>query len=523
LFDASTKVFIMTVGNGEKLAGRNLALDSLKPITTMFEPGRPIQFEAWVRNTTSERAQNVVLSLFYNDERVAQKTISTIGATSTESVKIDGPTRGSGIVSVRAELEPDALPFDNTRFTVITVPASRRIGIFMQDPSSASFITLALAQTLSEVYGGMPFTSEVKRIEDLRSLPATESHYDAIMVGIGPQSLSDVDRSALRDYLKSGRGAAIFLMPGLDMVSANRDLAALGLPQITRKEGTANDATHYLSFAQFDFAHPFFAGMFEAISTSGNALRGIESPKVFESYDLQTSIGPMLIKLSNGSPFLSEIKVGRGDVLLFAIPPTLQFSDFPRKSIFLPLIRRSAAYASAIHSQRDESSGKQFVTTEPFDVDLPALSGEQPGATVLVKVPNGSSQRARVTASPEGKPRIHLEEASVAGNYTVYRDAEAREPIAAFAVNIQSDESDLRTASSSEMTNFLAARMMGNPPRRAIIMRIKPGDPQIAKAIEQSRYGVELWQSFLWAALILAIIELVIAREARSAGRVVAA
>ncbi len=101
----------------------------------------------------------------------------------------------------------------------------------------------------------------------------------------------------------------------------------------------------------------------------------------------------------------------------------------------------------------------------------------------------------------------------MAGNYTVYRDAEAREPIAAFAVNIQSDESDLRTASPADMTNFLAARMNGKKP---VIMRIKAGDPNIAKAIEQSRYGVELWQAFLWAALVLALVELVIAREGRA-------
>ena len=520
LFDASTKLFTMTVGDGDHLNGRNLALDSLRPVTTVFEPGRPIQFEAWVRNTTTESAQNVVLSLFYNDERVAQKTVAAIAGGESQRVAIDGPIRGAGLVSVKAELEQDGLPFDNTRFTVITVPASRRIGIFMQDAGAAAFINLALSQTLSLTQGGMPFTSDVKRLEDLRSLPSIGAHYDAILVGLGPQSLADVDRTALKDYITLGHGAAIFLMPGLDIASANRDMATLGLPPIVRKEGDANDATHYLSFAQLDFAHPFFAGMFESVSTQGGGLHGIESPKIFESYDFQTTGGPTLIKLSNGFPFLSEIKVGKGDVLLFSVPPTLQFSDFPRKSIFLPLVRRSAAYASAIHGQREETTGQQFVTTEPFAVELPSLAGEQPGATVLVKAPDGSSQRAHVTVSQEGKPRVQLEGASVAGNYTVYRDAEAREPIAAFAVNIQSDESDLRTATPTDMTNFLAARMTGKKP---VIMRIKPGDPNIAKAIEQSRYGVELWQAFLWAALVLALVELVIAREGRSGSPIVPA
>lgn len=520
LFDASTKLFTMTVGHGEQLNGRNLSLDSMRPVTTVFEPGRPITFEAWARNTTTESAANVVLSLFYNDERVAQKTILSISGNATERVEIQGPLRGSGRVAVRAELEPDALPFDNARFAVIDVPSSRRIGIFTQDASSATFVTLALSQSLAQSQTGMPFTTEVHRTQELRSLGSFPDRYDAIFVFLGPATLDEPDRSALKSFLASGRGAGIFLMPGLDMVSTSKQLASLGLPQIVRKEGTPNDVTHYQSFAQFDFAHPFFAGMFEAISTTGGvsgngaSLRGIESPKVFESYALQPSVGLSLIKLSNGSPFLSEIKIGKGDALLFAAPPTMQFSDFPRKSIFLPLVRRAAAYASAVHSRADESASERYVTTEPFEVDLPHITSEEHAgvtSTVLIKAPDGTSERVPVVTSADGRARIQVTEAKVAGNYTVYRDAEAREPLSAFAVNITSDESDLHASSDREVHDYLATRMEGTPR----IIPLAPGTRDIAKIVDQSRYGVELWQSLLLAALILAIIELIIAREAK--------
>jgi hypothetical protein len=112
---------------------------------------------------------------------------------------------------------------------------------------------------------------------------------------------------------------------------------------------------------------------------------------------------------------------------------------------------------------------------------------------------------------------IHLEEARVAGNYTVYSDAEARDLVAAFAVNIQSDESDLRAASSKEMNDYLTARMNAKHPS---IIALDPSQHDLVKTIDQSRYGVELWQAFLWAALILAVIEMLLAREAK---RIVAA
>jgi len=520
LFDASTRLFTMTLGQGEHLAGRNLSLDSLRPITTIFEPGRPIQFEAWVRNTTSEAAQNVALSLFYNGDRVAQQTIASIAAGESQHLTLDGPARGSGIVSVRAELEPDALPFDNRRFAVITVPLSRRIGIFFEDPSNASFIRLALEQTLSQSQGSMPFVTEVKPLNELRSLSTNAGNYDGVILGLGPKALDANDLAGLKSYIMSGHGAAVFLMPDADISSLNPNLAALSLPQITRKEGSPNDVTHYLSFASMEFSHPFFSGMFESTPNNGSVLQSISSPKLFESYDLASNAGLPLIKLSNGSPFLIETKLGRGDILLYAIPPTMAYSDFPRKSIFLPLIRRTAAYASSIHSSLDENQSIAYVTTAPFQVRLPELTGMQTGATVLVTAPDGTSAMERVSIAPDGMPELRMDEARVAGNYTVFRDAEAHDPIAAFAVNIQSDESDLRAAPPSEMKHYFAARMANSKPA---IIRLQPSDRQLVKTVEQSRYGVELWQSFLWAAIILALIELILAREARSVGKLNAA
>jgi hypothetical protein len=509
LFDPATRIYTTVVGHGDEMTGKNLSLDSLKAITTIFEPGRPVQFEAWIRNTSQSAVQNAVLSLFYNGDRVGQATIANVAVGSTERATLQGPLRGSGIVEVKAELEPDALPFDNDRFTVLDIPSSRRIAIYTSDPAKATFINLALSQTLSEQQQAMPFSVEVKRTEELRTLPAIASHYDAAFLELSP-GIADMDIEAFKNFISTGHGGAVFLMPGLDP-SVNKQLTALGMPTITSKLGSPGDATHYLSFAQFDLSHPFFAGMFEG-AQAGNRVRGIESPHIFENYSVSVSHGIPLIKLSNGNLYLVELTVGKGDVLFYTTPPTLDFSDLPRRSIFLPLIRRTAAYSSAIKTAQDENVQQAFVTTEPFELELPQLAGEQAGTTLLIKSPDGSSLRTKVGVSTEGKPFIRLDEARVAGNYTVYRDAEARDPIAAFAVNVQSDEADLRSASEQDLTRYLQSRAGAV---RSVIRFLKPDEKTIGKAVQESRYGVELWQTFLYAALILAALEMLIAREAR--------
>lgn len=507
LFDAQTKVFYSVLPGGE--ASSNLSLDSIKAVTTVFEPGRPVDYSVFVRNTGEQPVDNGVISLFYNDERVAQRTLSTVAAGQTERVSIQGPARGSGVIAVRAELNNDALPFDNKRFTVVSVPSTRRIAIFTPSPQDVTFTRLALEQTLGGS-GSLPFTVDVRGLGDLTSLGAIADRVDAIIVGIGSAGLTADQSTALKNFVSSGRGASIFLLPGIDQAQFNSTVASpLRLPQMRAKEGSALDNSKYVSFAQVDLAHPFFAGLFAERGSETQTMRGIESPRVFEFYSLGQG-GLPLIRLSSGSPFLVETELGKGRILLFAVPPTMAFSDFPTKSIFLPLIRRSAAYTSSIRSLSDENRAPQYVTTEPLAIDLPELTGEQAGSTVLIKAPDGSTSRSQLVATSDGRMRISLEQAPVAGNYFVYRDAEARDLITTFAVNIESSESDLRESTEREHAEYLEQRSANSKNVRPL-----RADRDISKTITESRFGAELWQAFLGAALALAVIEMLLARVAK--------
>ena len=508
LFDERTKLFITDIGEGDKSVGRNLSIDSLKPSTTIFEPGRPLEFDAFIRNTGDGASENSVVSLFYNDERVAQRSITGLAQNTTEKISISAQPRGAGLLSVRAELEDDALPFDNKRYVALSLPATRRIGIFMTHDADAQFIKLALEQTLSE-NNELPYSVELHRLEELRMLPSLRSRLDAIMVGIGGEQFDESDGKALKEFIASGKGAAVFAMNGIQPDKFNQSAShALGIPSIESKEGSASAPDKYASFAQFDFAHPFFAGMFEE-KTGSLAARGIESPKIFEYYRFSRG-GIPLITLSSGASFLSESTIGKGKALVYSVPPTIAFSDFPRKAIFLPLIRRTVAYLSSV-SAKDENEEAQYFTDEPFDVTLPQIASEQSGLKLLIKSPDGSAERIEAIASA-GKLRIHIDNAHSAGIYTVYKDAEAREPVAAFAVNIRSDEADLRRA-TKEQADSLTAPLFAKP--KESITRLDASNKNLTQKIKESRFGVELWQTFLVIALICAIAEMLIAREGK--------
>jgi aerotolerance regulator-like protein/VWA domain-containing protein len=500
LFDKRTKMYLVEVGTEAKSL-RNLSMDSIKSLTTIFEPGRPLEFEFFIRNGGDQKIENAGLSLFYNDERVAQRTIVSVEPHSTERITLSGSPKGTGTLGVRAEVEEDALPFDNKRYFSTEIPNARRIGVFFAIPSDAEYVKLALAQTT--VTGDiLPFVLEEHRIEELRMLPSLRSRLDAVFVEAG-STLYEEDVKGLSEYVNGGGGVAFFPSSSLDAESYNTNVAPrLGMPRIERRE---ESAASYFSFTQFDLAHPFFTGMFG----DGGSTRGVESPKVAAYYKFSAG-GTPLISLSKGSPFLVEISKGKGKILLTSITPTFAMSDFPRKGVFLPIIRRTAAYLASLATRADRG-GDQFFTDAPFEVTLPDLPGEAPGSSLVVRYPDGSTERSQSVLSADGRLRLQMNGARQAGIYTVFKDIEGRVPVTSFAVNVRTQEADLVRMPATEIEAYIAPQFAAKEKALATL----DISQDFARKVKESRYGVELWQTFLFIALACAVAEMLIAREGK--------
>jgi hypothetical protein len=505
LFDEKTTFFSLPIAGGPLT--RNLSIDSLLPITTVFESGRPIEFSAFIRNTGESSVENAVVSLFYNDERVAQRSIASISPTKGESVTLSALPKNAGIMNVRAEVEEDGLPFDNKRYVSLDLPSTSKVAIFTNSPGDADYLKLSLEQTLSE-NGTMPYSIELHRLEELRMLPSLRSRLDAVFVEIGAGVIDPTDSRALHDYIASGKSAAIFPLAGITPQQFNASASVIGLPQLLSLEGSLSGGATYASIANFDLAHPFFRGMFDDKSNPNT--RGIESPKIYQYYKFAAS-GEPLIKLSTGVSLLSDSKIGKGTALLFSIPPTFSFSDLPRKQIFLPLMRRSAAYLSS-SGAGEEFAAAKFFAGQAADVQLPIGIGVQPGERLLIKGPNAMAERLEVKGAANGTLHIELEQTPYAGIYTIYKDAESQAAISAVAINPPTIESNLQSASASDIQTVLKSTGIASSSYHSI----DPDRKDISELVRQSRFGTELWQLFLAIAVACAVAEMLVAREGKS-------
>ena len=101
-FDDQTGVFIIPMQNG-KPAG-NITIDTLIMLTSMFEQDKTADIQARLTNSGGNDVSDIIVSMFFNNERVAQKSID-LNAGSSGTITLSAPPKKSGIIRVAFKIE----------------------------------------------------------------------------------------------------------------------------------------------------------------------------------------------------------------------------------------------------------------------------------------------------------------------------------------------------------------------------------------------------------------------------------
>jgi hypothetical protein len=282
----------------------------------------------------------------------------------------------------------------------------------------------------------------------------------------------------------------------------------LGLPPLTVEN--VPPGSEGIKFQSVDLDHPLFAGMFERSMSAADRKREIESPLISRSLTHQTGrSGQTVIGMTGGKPFLSEYRLQNGKILLFAVPPVLSWSDFPVKGLFAPLLYRSIMYTA----DRGDS------TRSFYSGDMPAITLRQTpevikeGRVTLLH-PDGTEEIVPVSqnrAASAARQTVKLTPQRLI-QPGIYEVRAGQKLLMAFAVNIDPRESDTRTATSEQLTRWFGVE--GVPPASVTVLH--EGN-EIQASVVQSRFGIELWRYCIVLALLLAIAEMMIARDSKKA------
>ncbi len=484
------RAYVLPVGGARQA---NVGITEVRITSRIVEENRPLRMQATLVNYGPELLEQYGASVFLGGQRMAQAAADLPpGQPTTVSFVLTPDQRGWLSGAVR--LEDDAFEFDNTRFFTLHVPEQRKLLLIAGEGQRLDYLSLALTSGLS----GDRSAFEVDTVPENGFTSRAIDGYDAVILA-GPNHLTGAEIEALARYVEQGGGLLFFP----SRRARTEDYSAL-FRQIGGGawQGFTGDAAGppMASFARVDYEHPLLEGVFEGAAGRGPTL---ESPDVYQAMQYIPAGGNehTVIQLSNGFPFLQEIRHGEGVAFLVAVAPDPDWSDFPVRGLFIPLLYRSVYYLSSSESV----SGEQLLAGRSGEIRIPGVAGR---TTLRLISPQG------VEITPEqrtlfGATLLQID-ASVEtpGVYDVRADDRL---VRRIALNMDSGESDPKVYDLRE-----AARRLSETTGLEVDPIETPSGPSAAETVEairQKRMGVEIWNVFLLMALIFMLAEMLVARR----------
>ena len=476
----------------------NVAVTNIEIVSRIIEVDQPVRLEATLVNYGSERVEGYVASIFLDGERVAQAS-ADLDPRVPKQVSFTATPQRRGWLAGIVQIEDDGFSSDNIRHFALHVPEERQLLLVQGEGQRTDFLELALSPELTR--GRVAF--QVEKIQE-GSLPMQRlGGFDAVVL-VGVRSLSSGEISALREYVEGGGGVLFF--PGESGLAQdyNALFTALEGGEFSGFSGSKAASQSIASFDKVDLEHPLFEGVFDQQQGFRRQI-SVEDPRLFYAMNYTPSRGTenTLITLSNGFPFLQEVRFGRGGLFLVGVAPDPQWSDLPQRGLFIPLIYRCMYYLSS----EESLAGDQIVIGKPGEV---RVSGLPESASVRLVSPDGEEfvpeQRNLL-----GATLLQLDNTTESpGIYNVLADGDQ---VRRIALNLDVEESDMALHTADEAQQALNS--MSGSEVRLLDTAASGGVSRALEQLQEERTGIELWNVFLLLALILLVVEMLVAKQWR--------
>ncbi len=479
-FDPQTTLNLVHIGAKSVLPIDNISIDSVVPLTRIYEPDKKVEFEVFLSNSSNKSYENQVLSLFMNGERIAQRLFN-IQTKGRQQVIIAGSVKTKGAVRCLFEIENDALEYDNKRWFGFIVPDILKVGLVSDNKSGF------LYRFLQSLDG--------EKIQ-LRFIPpnqiSTVNLADLSVLFVENLQVDDI--SAIRDFLSSGKGLFIFPSVSTDGQLLKSFFSNLGFNlDFSYKTFLSNNNP---VFTFIDKEHPLFFNVFAPSKEKTIVIP--DPPKI--SNLLTVSSGVALIQ-TNAGQFLTEFNYQGSKILFCSAAPDLKWGSFPLTSLFPVLIYRSIFYLSEVNELNFS-----LICGNTLSFNLPASFSR----TNLYKLedPLGNLQQLQSIQLPSGN-LLELRDLAVVGTYVLRSGDDL--PIGTISVNIDHGESMLDLASKRQVIEFF---------QKHINSKTKVNYIDETKNIRSSDFrnysGSELWKLFLFLAIVTSIAEMFVARTTKN-------
>ncbi len=479
-FDENTIVNLVQVGAKSKISINNLSIDTVVPLSTIYEIGKNLDFEVRIKNNSQSSFQNVVLSLIVNGEKVAQR-IFNINSKSFQNVIIGFSPKDYGAYRCLFELETDALDYDNKYWYGLVVPKPPTVALITDD------VTGHLATFLKSLDG-----SRIQlKIVPLNFIRQVDLGGNIVVIIENPQILT-LDEFQDYEFLLKADGFLLFPVKDGSAQAISNIMNIFGIKANFEYKTFSPNNQPYFTFIDKD--HPLLRGVFKPSSKEENAT--IDAPRIKAM--LPTSSGIQIIQTNAGS-FLTEFNRQGLKLLYCSVSPSIAWGNLPFSSIFPVLIYSSIYYLTFSYQiNYVVPCGTNLSISLPTFFISAGINIEDPLLNKYLKIP---------TELPSG-PYFDLDNLNLLGVYVLSDQLE--NVIGTVSANIDSRESDLELSEENTILSYFSAVF-----KKGVTVNYFDNPKSFVEKDFRKYSGAELWKFFLILSLICAIGEMIIAKTSK--------
>ena len=487
----------------------NVAVTRAEVVSRSRVVGMPIRIDVMIRNSGPAPEKRNVL-LFVDDFGQARRkqpvdltAAGTAGADQMVSLTHAFETPGPHKVLVALE-GTDSLDVDDSRRIAIVVADRIPVLAVKQRAGDVPFqdANFYLVRALDPVGVGSEVPWAIRPVEVTVDQFETQplEKFDVVFLN-NVSGLKPASAKALADYVAGGRTLVILAGPEVNPDAYNR-LFVEGIPRqggllparLKERVGDAVLKTTVEKITQVQGRSPYLEDLVESADIYQDIL-------VYEY--IRTADAPadaVLARMGGGDPFLLVKPFGRGQVLMITTSATTDWTTFPIRNLFLPLMMRIVHLAS-----RDQGLRQNLLAGQPFEMDFYGDIKEE--AIVEVTGPLGptgetASEQPKTVLS-EGHNALKFEKTWNLGYYA-FRLPQRDLPPGVFATNPDGAESELAETADEKLRTDLGAKEVHVAASLADL---------VSRFQDTARR--EMWQYFLMACLVLAVCEPLIANWMR--------
>jgi uncharacterized membrane protein len=488
--DPQSKPVSVQLINLEEAKQQNVAISSVELQSQMLSRGAPLSLAVEVENVGESAVANQFISLEVEGELSGQYETSLEPGESKE-FQFQLVPESTGDLTGRIIVEGDEVEYDNTCHFVIRIPEQRSILLVHSENDQSTFTSYLRPALEAAQQTNAQLTFDQLAVSEIEQGQWTQ--YDAVVFD-GIDAIPEYWFNELRRYVQNGGGLLFFPSEQGEINNYNQFFGLFNGGSFDNVVGEYGTFNSVVKMAELEEGHPVLDDLF---SKEQDEKINVDLPSLYYYYRYQqpSNSGALtLLEAANDHPLLTEQQFGQGVLLVSTLGADPGWSNFPVNPLFAPMYYRTILYASST-----ENGGlQQHTLGQPF-----SWEGRAQDSDVVLQI-NDSEYKPEVQQQPDGIRITYAAQDWEPGIVTI----KAGEQQYRAAVNQSIMESRFGTLKQEQWQNIFGGALSVNNVIQADELAASSLEDKLNTAV----FGKEIWNWFIWIALLFLIIETLVSR-----------